>query len=229
MVGPLTIYLTFLMKTAFPDCSPKAEPNTRIVLVDDHVGLRQMLAFILRVEPRMEVIGEAAGGCEGLKICRELKPDLVVLDLGMEDLAGVYVMRGIRDGNWGTKVLVYTGTENEKMMRSALAGEPDGFVHKSEALDVLRSGLRTVAAGGQYVSPRGKSLLVKKEARAAVLNEKELAVLQMIARGKFTKDIADVMGITLKAVDHHRQHIMDKLGLHDVVSLTRFAMQCGIA
>ena len=217
------------MKTAMSDCSSDRDTNTRIVLVDDHVGLRQMLAFILRIEPGMEVVGEAAGGCEALKICRDLKPDVVVLDLAMEDLAGIHVLRGIREGAWGAKVLVYTGSENEAVMKAALEEEPEGFVHKCELLDVLRMGLRTVASGGRYISPVGSLLLAKKEARLERLNEKELAVLQMVAGGKFTKDIAEVLGVSAKAVDHHRQHMMDKLGLHDVAALTKFAMRNGMA
>lgn len=202
--------------------------NTRIVLVDDHYGLCEMLSFVIRLESGMEVVGEVKGGCEALRVCRALKPDIVVLDLAMPDLSGVHVMHGLRESVPGIRVLIYTGTENEAAMRSALMEKPDGFVRKTEPLAHLRMAIRTVSTGGRYISSFAEKLSMKPEAALAMLTEKEVAVLQMIAGGMLTKEIAEVLDAKPKTVDHHRQHLMDKLGLHDVASLTRFAILSGL-
>ena len=202
--------------------------NTRIVLADDHYGMCEMLSFILRLEPGMEVVGEAKGGCEALRVCRVVKPDVVVLDLAMPDLAGVHVMHSLRESAPGIRVLIYTGTENEAAMRAVLMEKPDGFVRKTEPLSELRTAIRTVSAGGRYLSPFAEKLSLRPDAMLSILTEKEVAVLQMIARGMLTKEIAEVLDAKPKTIDHHRQHLMDKLGLHDVASLTRFAIHAGL-
>lgn len=202
--------------------------NMRIVLVDDHYGLCEMLSFIIGREPGLEVVGEVRGGCEALRVCRALKPDIVVLDLAMPDLAGVHVMHSLRESVPGIRVLIYTGTENEVAMRAALMERPDGFVRKTEPLANLRMAIRTVCSGGRYISSFAEKLSLKPEAALAMLSEKEVAVLQMVARGMLTKEIAEVLGAKPKTVDHHRQHLMDKLGLHDIASLTRFAILSGL-
>lgn len=209
-------------------CSPEETRHSRIVLVDDHVGMRQALAVVLRLEKDLDVVGEADGGCGALKICRALKPDLVILDLAMTDLGGLFVLRAVRESVPALRVVVYTGTENEESMRMALREEPEGFVRKTDPLQVLRTAIRTVLGGGRFLSPFAAQLMSRPEPRLDRLTGKELAVLQLIALGKLTKEIAEVLDAKPKTVDHHRQHLMNKLGIHDVASLTRFAIIEGL-
>lgn len=168
------------------------------------------------------------GGCEALRVCREVRPDLVVLDLALGDLVGAFVLQGLREAVPGVRVVVYTGTENVGVMRAVLRQEPEGFVRKTDDLPVLRTAIRMVGAGGRFFSPFVAGLLSGPEARLERLSVREVAVLQLIAQGLVSKEIAEVLDSKVKTVDHYRQNLMEKLGLHDVASLTRFAMANGL-
>ena len=216
------------MKSESPALQSADKPSLRVVLVDDHVSMRQMLGVVLRLDGGVEVVGEASGGCEALRVCREVRPDLVVLDLALGDLVGAFVLQGLREAVPGVRVVVYTGTENVGVMRAVLRQEPEGFVRKTDDLPVLRTAIRMVGAGGRFFSPFVAGLLSGPEARLERLSVREVAVLQLIAQGLVSKEIAEVLDSKVKTVDHYRQNLMEKLGLHDVASLTRFAMANGL-
>ncbi|MEO6787071.1 MAG: response regulator transcription factor [Chthoniobacteraceae bacterium] len=198
----------------------------RVVLVDDHAGLREMLRVILKMEGGYEIVGEAASGLEALKVCRATKPALVILDLGLPELSGTHLVRLLLREPWDVRVLVYSGTADLQLMREALAENPHGFVRKEDSLPELRTALKAVLSGAHHVSPWASRLLPQKaDAALKVLTPMEGAVLHMIAEGLHTKEIADAMGISVKTAEHHRQHLREKLDLHDSVALTRFAMK----
>ena len=199
---------------------------TRVVLIDDHASLRQMLAVILQIEGGYEVVGEASGGMAGLLLCREERPELVILDLALPELSGAHLIRLLLREPWPVRVLVYSGTADERMMREALAEGPHGFVRKEDTLPELRAALRAVTSGARHISPCSSRLLPARAEEPAVrLTPQECAVLQMIAEGRHTKEIARALGTSSKTTEHHRQHLMGKLGLHDVASLTRYAVR----
>ena len=221
------------MISVFPKHMSKAaiEPKTeaactRVVLVDDHVSVRDMLRMVLDMEGGYEVVGEAAGGMDALKVCRATRPALVILDLALPELSGTHLVRLLLRERWEVRVLIYSGTADQHLMREALAESPHGFVRKEDSLQELRTALKAVVAGARHLSPWTSRLLPQKADEAMrKLTAMERAILHMVAEGLQTKEIADAMGSTVKTVEHHRQHLRDKLGLHDAVGLTRFAMQ----
>ena len=214
-----------LMSRVVPDLKTESA-LTRVVLVDDHVSLREMLRVILNIEGGYEIVGEAASGLEALKICRFTKPALVILDLALPELSGTHLLRLLQREAWDVRVVVYSGTADQQMMREALAESPHGFVRKEDSLSELRAALKAVVSGARHLSPWASRLLPQKADEAMKgLTAMERAILHMVAEGLQTKEIADAMGATVKTVEHHRQHLRDKLGLHDAVALTRFAMK----
>src|SRR4051812_15023741 len=127
--------------------------NIQVALIEDHVSIREMLAAMLVREGRYEVVGEAASGFEGLKMCRQVKPHLVILDLLLPELNGLEILRALRLDLPATRLLVYSGAVSRETVVDALRARPHGFVHKSERLPVLLEALRTVSAGGTYLTP----------------------------------------------------------------------------
>lgn len=213
------------MNSEIPARTKRSLKSTRIVLADAQVCARQMLEVMIAREPGLEVVGHAGGGCDTLKVCREVKPDLVVLELEFWDLTGLHVMESLRGLLPGVRVVVYTGSVCDVALRAVLAAGPDGFARKSDQFADLQGVILTVAAGGRSVSPKGLEVGTRRVPSLKDLTERELAVLELVAAGLLTKEIADVLGMRKKTVDHHRQHIMDKLGFHDLASLMVFWMK----
>ena len=209
------------MKTARTDDAP-----VTVVVVDDHDSIRGMLRLILNLEGGYEVVGEAGGGREALKVCRAVRPQMVILDLILPELNGTHLIRLLRQESWEPRMVVYTGSADEGVMREALAESPQGFVRKQDSLPELRAALKAVATGARHLSPWASRLLPSKADDALkTLTPMERAVLQMLAEGLHTKEVAEALGSSVKTAEHHRQHVRDKLGLHDVASLTRFAIR----
>ena len=197
-----------------------------VVLVDDHDSIRGMLRLILQLEGGYEVVGEAGGGLEALKVCRAVRPQIVILDLMLPELNGTHLIRLLRQEPWEARVVVYTGSADEGLLREALAEGPHGFVRKEDSLPELRAALKAVASGARHLSPWASRLVLSKADDALKsLTSLERAVLQMLAEGLHTKEVAEALGQSVKTAEHHRQHVRDKLGLHDVASLTRFAIR----
>ena len=226
------ILMTRVFQMPVPRIVPEKNAQaaqTRVVLVDDHVSLREMLRVILNIDGGYEIVGEAGSGLEALKICRATKPALVILDLALPELSGTHLLRLLQREAWDVRVVIYSGTADQQLMREALAESPHGFVRKEDSLSELRSALKAVVAGARHLSPWASRLLPQKSDDAMkALTATERAILHMVAEGLQTKEIADAMGVTVKTVEHHRQHLRDKLGLHDAVALTRFAMKHGM-
>jgi len=203
----------------------KNEP-TRTVVVDDHSSLREMLVMILMLEGNYNVVGEAAGGIQGMNVCRATRPALVILDLVLPELSGAHLIRLLFQEPWPMRIVVYSGAMDEGMLREALAESPHGFVRKQDSLAELRMALRAVASGSRYISHCAEHLMMNKNGNPLrSLTPQECAVLQMIAEGRYTKEMAATLGVSEKTVDHHRQNVMNKLGLHDAVALTKYAIR----
>lgn len=205
--------------------------KTRVVVVDDHVSIRQMLAVVLAREGPYEVVGEAGTGPEALKVCRKLKPQLVVLDLLLPEMSGVDVLRTLRTELWETRFMIYSGTLNRALVAETLQARPHGFVHKEDSLPTFREALRAVVGGCSYFTPLATRLMdEQRQTNGAVmqLSERERGVLQMIAEGLCNKEMAVRMGIAPKTVERHRAQVMQKLGMHDIATLTRHAVRLGL-
>jgi DNA-binding NarL/FixJ family response regulator len=213
---------------------PPSEPITKttVVLADDHLSIRQMLGGLLRIERCYEIVGEARTGFEALRLCRELKPRMAIIDLSLPELNGADLIRQIRkQASPDIRLMVYSGTLSRELMLEAMRAEPDGFVHKEDDLVVLREALRKLAAGEAFYTPFAETLrsrLQPQSREASVLTLRDRSIIQMVAEGLSSREIAERLEMTTKSVEHQRANLMDKLQLSDVASLTKFALRNGL-
>ena len=202
----------------------------RIVIADDHASIRQMLAIVFRREGEYEIVGEAGNGLEALEICRDLRPDVLILDVLLPELCGMEVIKRLREEKLPVRVLFYSGLIDRQRLARALKCRPHGMVQKEDTLTVLRDAVRLVANGGCYFTPFAMELLteIQEEVDEELhLTHREMEVLQMIAESYSSKQIATRLGVAPKTVENHRQRLMEKLHLHDIAALTRYAIQHG--
>jgi DNA-binding NarL/FixJ family response regulator len=214
--------------------SARDDGALRALVVDDQVSVRELVVELLacRCGFGCQVVGEASSGAEGLRLFRKLLPTLVVAALSLPELGGAEMVRAMREERAEVRVLVYTGTRNEEMVRAGLAARPHGFVHKTDSLATLTEALGAVARGSCFFSPFATRLLdgmgLGPVTEACRLTGKEREVLRLVAEGLSTKQMAGKLSIAPKTVEHHRGEVMRKLGMRDVASLTRYAVRCGI-
>lgn len=206
----------------------------RLVIVEDQTAIREMLVEILRLDTNYQLVGESGDGQSALALCLEVKPDLLVLDAKLPGLNGVDLLRRISKKLPAMRVLVFSGHENPVLIREMLEAGAHGFVEKTAGLFEFKKGLETVANGGTYFGPAVAALLRNVVANpsasntADFLTDREREILQLVAESHSTKEIAAKLGISIKTVDNHRTNLMRKLNLHDVASLTRYALEVGL-
>lgn len=204
--------------------------KTRVMVVDDHVSIRHMLGALLPREGAYEMVAEAGTGLEAIQLHRKAKPHLVVLDLALPELNGVGLIQHLRENARETRTLVYCGTNHREMILEALRARPHGFVSKRDSWSAFRDALRMVNGGCSYFTPFATRLL-DSAGPAGIevsLTPRERAVVQMIAEGLSNKEMAEQLAISTKTVEHHRAHVMEKLGVHHVAGLTRYAVRQGL-
>jgi DNA-binding NarL/FixJ family response regulator len=200
-----------------------------VVLVDDHVAIRQMLARLLHTDPGYEVTGEAGSGLQAMELCRRSEPALVILDLVLPELCGIEVLRRIRAEMPQVRVMVFSGTVDRCLTIRALQCRPHGFIAKGDSLQTFVEGVRIVGGGGTYFTPFATALIPSTwEGPPQELTAREREILQLVAESRSSKEIADRLGVAVKTVENHRAHIMQKLQRHDVAALTRYAVQQGL-
>lgn len=205
--------------------------KTRVVVVDEHVVWRDLLRLALPPDGEHEIVGEGGTGSDALRLCRELRPEILILDLALAEITGADVLCQLRIERLATRALVCTGTRREETIIAALRAHPHGFVHKSDPLEVFREALRTVASGGRYLSAfacRFSERALEQGGGGERLTLRERSVLKMVAEGFPSKMIGDRLGIAPKTIEHHRARVMAKLGVHDVATLTRTALRLGL-
>jgi len=206
----------------------------RLVIIEDQTAVREIIAEILALDGNYTVVGHCGDGREALLMCLELVPDLVVLDVKLPGLDGVELMRALFKRLPSLLVLVFSGHESPIMVRQMLEAGAHGFVEKAAGFTEFKQGLATVAEGGAYFGPAIARLL-----RAVVANPetsgspdfltaREREIMQLVAEGRGTKQIAVILGISDKTVDNHRMNLMRKLNIHGVASLTRYALESGL-
>ncbi len=206
----------------------------RLVIIEDQTAIREMLVEILRLDANYQLVGESGDGQEALALCLELRPDLIVLDAKLPGLNGVDILRRLVKKHPSVRVLVFSGHENPVLVREMLEAGAHGFVEKTAGLFEFKKGLETVANGGTYFGPAVAALLRNVVANPAAssaadfLTDREREILQLVAESYSTKEIAAKLGISIKTVDNHRTNLMRKLNLHDVASLTRYALEIGL-
>ncbi|MBI4609185.1 MAG: response regulator transcription factor [Candidatus Rokubacteria bacterium] len=204
----------------------------RILLADDHQIVRQGLKAILEREG-FGIAGEAADGHEAVRLAREVSPDVAVLDLAMPLLNGLGAAREIHPASPRTRTILLTMHTEDQYILEALRAGFKGIVLKSQAAADLVQAIREVSRGGIYLSPGVSRAVVeayraKTELVADPLTPREQEVLQLIAEGKTTKEIATLLGVSVKTAESHRTRLMDKLDIHETASLVRYAIRRGL-
>jgi two-component system, NarL family, response regulator NreC len=203
-----------------------------IVLADDHVVVRQGLRSLLE-RAEFEVIGEAGDGQEAIRLVEKLRPAVAVLDIAMPTLNGIDAAREISKVSPETKTILLTMlTEDQYVLESLRAGVK-GYVLKSNSTEELVHAIREACDGKVYLTPAASTAVVQayvamSSASPPELTEREREVLQLVAEGKTSKDIAEKLGITWRTAESHRSHIMEKLAIHDVAGLVRYAIRNGL-
>ncbi len=206
-----------------------------VLLVEDHLILREGLRLLLDLEADIEVIGEAGNGHQAVQLTKTLRPDVVVMDIAMPLLNGLDATRQIRTDFPETKVLILSEhSDNGHVQQAALLGAA-GFLPKESSSHDLATAIREVQKGRTLYRHTQSGPTNGHQTPGPTcgkggnrLSAREVEVLRLIAQGKRNKEIAVALGVSIKTVDQHRQHLMSKLDIHDVAGLTRYAISSGI-
>ena len=210
---------------------------TRVLLADDHKILRQGLRTLLEQESDIQIVGEAENGRSSVKLASELAPDVVIMDVAMPDLNGIDATRRITEAEPNARVLALSMHSDGRYVRGMLQAGARGYILKDCAAEELTRAIRTVMANQVYVSPGVTGTIVNDYVRQlsssdtgepATLSRREREVLQLLAEGGSTAQIAERLHLSVKTVETHRKRIMDKLDLRSIAELTKYAIREGI-
>lgn len=209
----------------------------KIMLVDDHKMIRDGLRALLEKHKNMEVIGEAADGQNAVLLARKLSPEIIVIDIGMPELNGIEATRQITALKCKPKVIGLSMHADRRYVAQMLKAGASGYILKDSAFEELVQAIETVAKGRTYLSPQIAGTVLDEFKRTAkkddgsvfsLLTDREREVLQQISEGCSTKDIASSLSVSVKTIETHRRQIMEKLDLHSVAELTKYAVKEGL-
>ena len=209
----------------------------RVLLADDHAIVREGVKALLNLADDMEVVGEAADGREAIERAVELEPDVAVMDIAMPGLGGLEATLEIRKRCPRTRILVLSQYDDREYVRRFLKVGVSGYVLKKSAGADLTAAIRSVFRGGLVLDPDVAREAMREHDGTAegggadpyeALTDREKQVLKLVADGKSNKEVADLLGISVKTAMSHREHIMQKLDLHSRTELIRFALQQGV-
>ena len=213
--------------------------KTRVLLAEDHTIVRKGLRSLLDKETGIEVVGEAEDGREAIVKAEELHPDVVVMDIAMPGLNGLEATRQIKKRFPDMKIIILTMHANEEYILQSLKAGASGYLVKKSAPAELISAINAVHKGNSFLSPSISRTVIDEYIRRSKeisegeegfeqLTVREREVLQLIAEGRKTREIAELLYISIKTVETHRAHIMNKLDIHSTAELTRYAIRKGI-
>lgn len=208
----------------------------RILLVDDHALVRAGIRALLETLPRLEVVGETGDGNEALRLVRELAPDVVLLDITIPGLNGLEVASRVARLGTGTQVVMLSMHASPEYAARAFAAGASAYLNKDSAFDELASALEAIGAGRRYLCRAIDAAQVAEFERRAGsgtsgldgLTPRQRQILQLVAEGLGTRQIAERLFLSVKTVETHRAQIMQRLDIHDVPGLVRFAIRHGL-
>jgi two-component system response regulator NreC len=211
--------------------------DTKVLLADDHAILREGIRMVLDAQPGITVVGEAEDGRQALEMVEALEPDVVVMDIAMPNMNGAEATRQIKRRFPHTRVVILTMHENQQYLMQIVNAGATACVLKRSAGTELVTAVKAAARGESYFSPTmasmmldvyRKQLVAEGSDELALLTEREREVLQLVAEGKTSQEIADQLFVSIKTVQTHRMHIMGKLDAHDRTDLVRHAIRLGV-
>jgi two-component system, NarL family, response regulator NreC len=207
----------------------------RILLADDHKVVRQGTRALLSAIPEWEIVGEADNGRDAVSLTAELKPDIVILDIGMPELNGLDATRQIKKKSPETEVLIFTGQETEELVHDVFDSGARSYIMKTDAADHLIDALKALSEHKHFFTSRiseivfaryvqGKKALEGGPERSRI-TDREREIVQLLAEGKSSKEIGMILGVSVRTVETHRAAIMKKLGLKSFSELIRYAVR----
>ena len=209
----------------------------RLLLVDDHKLFRDGLRSMIEPQRGMEIVGEARDGQRAVALAHELKPDVILMDVSMPELNGIEATRKIIADQPAAKIIMLSMHSDRRYVIEALRSGARGYLLKDSAFDEVVAAIRECISGKVYLSTQIANIVINdyislaKSADAsayAVLSAREREVLQMFAEGKTTKEIAAQLQVSAKTIESHRKQVMDKLNLHSIAELTKYAIREGL-
>lgn len=211
--------------------------ETKVLLVDDHAILREGLRMVLEAQPQITVVGEADDGRQAVELAEKLHPNVIVMDIAMPNLNGLEATRQIKRRWPEIRVVILTMHENQQYLTQIVKAGATGAVLKRSAGTELLTAVKAAARGQSYFSPSIASMMLEDYRvrlngdgvdDPEILTEREREVLQLVAEGKTNPEIADALFLSIKTVQTHRGHIMEKLGVHDRTDLVKYAIRTGM-
>ncbi len=209
----------------------------KILLADDHKIIREGLRALIEKQSDMEVAAEAEDGLETVKLARKLSPDIVIMDIGMPGMNGIDATRQIVAEDNNIRVIALSMHSDRRFVLQMLKAGASGYLLKDSAFEELVIAIHTIMKKQPYLSPKVTDVVVKEylhnlsknESTAfSILTVREREVLQLIAEGKSTKQIASILNISVKTIETHRQQVMEKVGVHSIAELTKYAIREGL-
>jgi DNA-binding NarL/FixJ family response regulator len=217
----------------------KTKKKITVLLVEDHMIVREGFRKMIEFEGDFEIVGEAQDGRQAVALVKKLLPAVVLMDIAMPLLNGLEAVRQLRKAVPATRVLMLSAHNDDAYVQSAVEAGAVGFLLKQISAHEVCHAIREVHAGktffGAAIARRQRRLNLQPSGRAGALQKKiarltsrEVEVLQLVAEGKANKETAAELGIGMKTVEKHREHLMEKLDIHDTAGLTRYAISAGI-
>lgn len=202
-----------------------------VMIVEDQTIFRELLAEVLAAEGGYSILGQFSEGQAAIEACPRLNPDVVILDAVLPDINGLDVLARLLAARPGLSVMLVTAHERPALVQDAVRLGAKGFVTKGTPLKELREGIRRVAERGTYFCSVTSAILaknLKSPPAEAELSPRQRQIVQLVARGLSSKEIADELSISVKTVANHRLQIRERLNLHDIASITRYAIERGL-
>jgi DNA-binding NarL/FixJ family response regulator len=217
----------------------KSSKQITVMLAEDHAIVRQGLCALLKADGHFLMVGEAHTGRAAVELAQKLRPDVILMDIAMPILNGLEATRQILAANPAAKVLILSAHSDDEYIESTVAAGAKGFLEKQTSAEILAQAIQAVAQGQPFFSPTIAKRMLDSSKRSREhdglskpgkvhLTSRETEVLQLVAEGSANKQVAAELRISIKTVEKHRQHLMDKLNIHETAGLTRYAIAHGI-